>query len=306
MRDKAKADRIRRRAVRDLIAVAVLIVVVLAYFIPGVTAGVQDLALARRKNSYKTEAVRFASESAHLAERLRMVRSYENGQMDFFQLQAGQKMDRETAEKTALEEAGKLLDFDVTEECRKIVDYYRNAIGSGAWAADSAVGMMVSPVLREPYIVWVSSFTFEEGFDLFVLLDESSGKVLSLGIRTWDTEAFSGWNWQDEESAFSGGLAEYYGMTGNGGSCYMEIPFIFAAEVYTEEETVRIPLTITDSSFEVNSPEIESFLSEYGLSSQIFDENGAEAMPEEALAEEETDADWDVQTEDAADKDKKG
>ncbi|MBQ6470092.1 MAG: hypothetical protein IJJ50_08600 [Lachnospiraceae bacterium] len=306
MRDKAKADRIRRRAVRDLIAAAVLIVVILAYFIPGVTAGVQDLALARRKNSYKTEAVRFASESAHLAERIRMVRSFDSGQIDFVELQAGQKMDRETAEKTALEEAGKLLDFDVAEEYRKILAYYRDVIGSGSWYADSAVGMTVSPVLREPFIVWVSSFTFEDGFDLFVLLDESSGKILSLGINTWDAAALSGWDWSGEAPAFAAGLADYYGMTGNGGDCYMEIPFIFAAEVYTGEDTLRIPVTITDSSFEVNPLEIENFLSNYGLSPWILDENGAEEMPEEELPEAEMKAVENVQKEDSADKDKKG
>ena len=286
MRSNEDKDRFRRRAVRDLIIAAVLIVVVLAYFIPTVSAGIQDLSLSRRRSSYRTEEIRFSSENVLLAERLREI-SLTLTDVDFIELTSGQKMDRETAEKTALEEAGKLLDISDPGELTKLFLFYRDVLANGNWSANSSAGMAVNLETKDPFILWVCSFSFTDGFDLAVILDENSGKALSMVINDWDGRLV-GWYFSNTVDSIGANLADYYGMTLAGVDIYAEYPSVSVTELQKEGETVRIPVIFEDTVFSVNSPEIRGILAEYGLPAEIltvgtdivYDE--AEEAPEEA------------------------
>ncbi|MBE5995749.1 MAG: hypothetical protein E7240_00160 [Lachnospiraceae bacterium] len=291
MKSDADREKIRRRLIRDLIAAAVVIVVFLAYFIPGIVAGMQDLSLAGRKSSYETEQVRFVSENRILAERLRTIHRNFDDEISFIELKNGQKMNRETAVREMQAEIEKMLTFAAGSENagsdvpkkedgpEAVCRYYLEALRTGDLEAEAYAGMAVNGSDQDPFILWVCDFYSEAGFDITGILDENSGKLLCLSVNDWTT-GYAGWNYETLEKMISRCIAGYYEMNITGTALWKEEPYILTVGLEREGEVITLPVIISDGMFAFNSPESSGYFADYGVSAEQLFEHDSDEEPE--------------------------
>ena len=288
---KKKSGFTRARLRRDLIICAAVIVLIFAYYIPGVIFGVQDVNLAGRKMSFEAETVHFTSENSLLMERLRMFMTDFQYDYNLIMMDSGNQYTAKEAENAIFEEIRKLSDAGIdplgdvlkTTSEMDLKDHYIDA------------EMGVGSQSHEPFIIWVGEFTFQNDMELTAVLDEGSGKLLCLAASDWREETSEWSDWFCTNDAKVGEvIASYYDLETEAVESYMQEPYLGVLRLRSGSgETVAIPLIAKneawDSRFGINSPDSPDFLSSYGIDLGVLDpeqfDGGAEAeMPPEENA----------------------
>ena len=294
MSREKRRNNLRKRLIRDLVVAAAVIVLVLAYFIPGIVSAAQDLSVANRRVSYEAETIRFSGDNSYFAERLRMMSgSYWSSQDNYVVIGNGHVYNSESAK----EEAKNQLLILLSEECTGydvIAETLEKAVFPDTEGNAEPV-LVVGEESGEPFIVWLVKLVYFDQAEIGIILDDSTGKILLFAISDWynifeDLQSVA----YIDHTKTGAGIAKYYGMNLESYRIYMEEPYAITFSLEKDGEKVKLPVTVWNGDFSFNSPIFRDMLYEFGFAEdeepEAADGKEGEELIEEAPAEEYTGA----------------
>ena len=300
-REKRRGS-LRKRLIRDLVVAAAVIILVLAYFIPGIVSAAQDLSVANRRVSYEAETVRFSGDNSFFAERLRMMSGqYWSSQDNYVVIGNGHVYNAESAKEEAKNQLLTLLSEEYTGY-DVIAETLEKAVFPDTEGNADPV-LVVREESGEPFIVWLVQFVYFDQAEIVIILDDSTGKILLFAISDWysildDLQSVA----YIDHTKTGAGIAKYYGMNLESYRIYTEEPYAIAFSLEKDGEKVKLPVTVWNGDFSFNSPIFRDMLYEFGFEGdeepEVVDGQEGEELIEQALAEQYTETPYEENTED--------
>ena len=173
----------KERFARILSAAAVVILIVLAYFIPVCAERIQDLTYGSRTGRHEVRAVSFASGSAGFFARLQGMQMAED--YGYILVDGGKNIpDAPSAIHTALQELSRLNELMGEERFPVEESLFTDS-------AEAEAFLVSTPGTADTFMIWSISLTTEGQYIGGVAIDDATGKILSLDL------SFAGESWQE-------------------------------------------------------------------------------------------------------------